>query len=101
MTYWTEDKIREQLDGTFTRLTNEGRVEVLDVGHDFRPGHGNVGLQTGVSGKGAWAPAEDEVLYMMRCRGRPFSEISWLLSRTEVSVEKRFRILRAKGQVVA
>ena len=101
MKHWTESMIREDLDGTFTRLLQDGRVEVVEVDSDYHPSHGNNGRPVGATSKPqvAWTDAEDEILCQMRRMGRPFNEICWMLSRSEGSTKKRFRVLRVKGLV--
>ena len=102
MKHWTEEMIKEHLDGTFTRVHYDGRIAVESVDHDYRPGMSTSGRKPGSAKPQVnWTPAEDELLSQMRLRNRPFNEIAWLLSRSEESAKKRFRMLRVKGQVAA
>lgn len=103
MKHWTEDMIRERLDGTFTRVHYDGKIVVEAVDDNYSPGMSTVGRKPGATSKPqvAWTAAEDELLCQMRAKGRPFNEISWLLARSEESAKKRFRMLRVKGQVAA
>ena len=48
----------------------------------------------------AWLPAEDELLCAMRLRNLPFSKIAWHVGRSEESTKKRYKVLRAKGDVM-
>lgn len=92
--------IRERLDGTFTRLLPSGQIEVVEVDHDYIPGHGSIGRPLGVANtkpQVSWTEEEEELLCQMRRLGRPFNEIAWLLNRSEDSAKKRHRLLRVKG----
>lgn len=104
MTHWTEKRIRERLDGTFTRVGHDGKIEVQSVPHDYKPGIStNGGRPVGYKGahpQNLWTPAEDELLLQMKLRNRPFDEIAWLISRSEEATRRRYQVLRVKGAVM-
>lgn len=100
---WTEAQISEVLDGTFTRVNHEGKVITEIVEPDFIPSCAG-GLPK-VRGKNVkpqafWTAAEDDLLFLMRIRNRPFAEIAWTLNRTEEATKKRWKLLRVKGAVM-
>jgi hypothetical protein len=95
VTHWTENMIRERLDGTYTRLLHNGQIEVVEVGVGYLPGQ-PLGTPK-AKPQAAWSPEEDDTLCRLRRLGRPFNEIAWLLSRSEDSAKKRLRALRVKG----
>jgi len=100
---WTEEKIREYLDGTFTRVTYEGKIVTEEVDGNETPNYNRAGRPLGYKTHKpqlAWTPAEDELVCAMRLRNRPFREIAWLVNRSEESTKKRYRVLRVKGAVM-
>lgn len=100
--HWTEADIRRVLDGTFTRVTYEGKVITENVEPDFIPYIGNKsGRPKGYSKPQLhWTPTEDEILWQMRLRNRQFSEIAWIVNRSVDATKKRYKILRVKGAVM-
>ncbi len=103
MRHWTEAMISECLDGTWTRVTYDGKVVTEPVDDGCAPAKKSGGRYRGYKAARpqiAWLPAEDEILCAMRLRNRPFAEIAWLVSRSEESTKKRYRVLRVKGAVM-
>ena len=101
-TFWTEARIRELLDGTWTRFTHEGKVvtDILEPGED--PPIVKGGRPKGVKNikpHSFWTPQDDDLIITQRRRNMPFREIAWLVNRTEESTKKRYKVLRARGQV--
>lgn len=84
----TEEYIKSILDGTFTRITGDGKVVTSEFGSESDSGITRFRKLT-------WAPEEDEVIVQMRFRNRPWSEIAWVTSRSEDAVKKRHRLIRA------
>lgn len=99
--HWREATIREHLDGTFTRVLFDGRIVTDTVDPNFIPPNaGGPKAQRGkdvIPQRANWTPTEDDVLWQMRLRNKPWTEVCWVLARTEDSAKKRYRILRAKG----
>lgn len=100
--HWTEADIRRVLDGTFTRVTYEGKIITDTVEPDFLPYTGNKGERPKGYSKPQypWSKTEDEILCQMRLRNRPFAEIAWTVNRSEEATKKRYKILRVKGAVM-
>lgn len=98
MTYWTEDRIRERLDGTFTRLEPDGRVRVVECPKDYMPKHQPGGRQLGeqVDNVQRWTPEEDVILLELRRRRFNMERIGEILKRSEYSVVHRWRLLKAQ-----
>ena len=104
MKHWTEAKIREVLDGTFTRINADGTIAVEAVDKCFKPSMARCGRPKGYSPdkpQFPWTPEEDDMLCRMRMRNRPFSEIAWLIGRSLDGTKKRYQMLRVKGAVMA
>ena len=106
MTHWTEARIKEHLDGTWTKVLFDGRIktEAVDDGFDpFARTTTTAGRPEGYKAEKpqvAWTPHEDNVLWQGRIRNKPFAEIAWMLDRSENSAKKRWRVLRIRGGVV-
>lgn len=103
MRHWTEAMISECLDGTWTRITHEGKVVTEPVEDDHTPAKKSGGRHKGYKAARpqiAWLPAEDELLCAMRLRNRPFTEIAWVVNRSLESTKKRYRVLRVNGRVM-
>lgn len=97
--FWSEERIAEILDGTFTRI-HEGRTITEAVDDEYSPIINKGGRPRGTPNllpHSFWKPEEDDLLVRQRLLGRPFSEIAWLLSRTESSAKKRHKVLNLKG----
>ena len=102
MRYWTEDAIKEVLDGTWTRVLHDGRVITQNIEADFTVDPKKGGRPKGYEADRPmvhWSPAEDHVLWQMRLRNRKFDEIAWVLNRSLDATKKRYRVLRVKGAV--
>ena len=103
MTHWSEAAIKQILDGTFTRVNYEGKIVTDIVSDDFIPGprsmRGGRPVGSGGTTQAAWTKTEDELLWTMRLRNKPFSEIAWLIDRSEDSAKKRYKTLRVRGGV--
>jgi hypothetical protein len=100
MTHWTEEKIKDVLDGTFTRVTYEGKI-VTETYEGSGSPTSNGGRPKGTKvSQWPWTTQEDELLCQMRLRNRPFSEIAWLVNRSEDATKKRYRALRVNGKVM-
>lgn len=102
--HWTEAEIRNVLDGTFTRVLYDGRIITENVGPDFIPtcaGGPKRARGENVKPHAFWTPEEDDLMWQMRIRNRPFAEIAWTLNRTEEATKKRWKIVRMKSGVVA
>lgn len=99
--HWTEADISRVLDGTFTRVTYEGKVVTEIVEPDFIPYIGNKSGQPNRYKKPIplWTAEEDDILLQMRLRNRPFAEIAWTVNRGEEATKKRYQLLRVKGAV--
>lgn len=94
-----ERLMRQLLDGTFTRLTSDGRVVTLNVPHDYAPKHAAGNTVSG-PGRGTsrmkskrWTPEEDAELVERRRRGMTLTAIAEDLGRTDESVRKRAQVL--------
>ena len=96
-----EALMRQQLDGTFTRLTGDGRIVTVAVPHDYAPKHGAgntvCGPGRGISRQKSrrWTPEEDAGLLERRRRGMTLTAIAEDLGRTDESVRKRAQTLYA------
>lgn len=93
-----EAMMRQQLDGTFTRLTSDGRVVTVAVPHDYAPRHGagsvcGPGRGTSRMNSRRWSPEEDAELVERRRRGMTLAAIAEDFGRTEESVRKRAQTL--------
>ena len=100
---WTENAIKECLDGTWTRVTYEGKVVTENVEPDFEPYANRGGRPKGYKApkpQCLWTPEEDDLVCQMRLRNRPFAEIAWMVSRSEEATKKRYKLLRVKGAVM-
>lgn len=100
--HWTEARIREFLDGTWTHVAYDGRVitDILNPGEE--PPIARGGRPKGVKNvrpHAFWTPQDDDLIVTQRRRNMPFCEIAWLVNRTEESTKKRYKVLRARGQV--
>lgn len=98
--YWTEQQIKEVLDGTFTRVLSDGRSYTEIVSDDFVPYEHKGGRPLGaqnVKPQRFWTKYEEDLLATLRLRNKPFNEIAWVLDRTEDSCKKRYKVLRARG----
>ena len=100
--FWTEDMIRERLDGTFTQVTPNGDIITQSVGPDFDPMPQN----TNGRPKGAkigkmtyWTPEEEHLLIRQRMLNRTFPEIAWALDRSVDATKKHYRLLMVRGRV--
>jgi hypothetical protein len=103
MTFWTEEMIREALDGTFTRVMYDGRIDTEIVEDNFQPYPNKGGRPAGVKNlkpQRYWKSDEDGLLLRMRMRNKPFAEIAWVIDRTEDSCKKRYKVLRVNGKVM-
>ncbi|MEI6536538.1 MAG: hypothetical protein WCN98_14425 [Verrucomicrobiaceae bacterium] len=103
MRYWTEAMINECLDGTWTRITNEGKFVTEPVDDGCAPAKRSGKrhkVYKAARPQIAWLPEEDEILCAMRLRNRPFAEIAWMVNRSEENTKKRYRVLRVKGAVM-
>ena len=103
MRHWTEAMISERLDGTWTHITYEGKFVtefVDDVCVPAKRSGGRHRKYKAARPQIAWLPAEDEILRVMRLRNRPFSEIAWMVNRSEESTKKRYRLLRVYGRMM-
>lgn len=99
---WTEERIRQYLDGTFTKIDYNGLISTIDVSGDFiPPGTRSLGRQMGqkIAKQAYWTRAEEELLARMRLLNKPFAEIAWVMSRTEDAVKKHYKVMRVKGLV--
>ena len=96
-----EAMMRQQLDGTFTRLSSDGCVVTVAVPHDYRPRHaaGNTvcgpGRGTSRQKSRRWTPEEDAELVDRRRRGMTLTAIAEDLGRTDESVRKRAQTLQS------
>jgi hypothetical protein len=95
-----EQYMRRKLDGTFTRITSEGRVVVEDVSPDYTPrmcrGWKNQHIEFTYI---AWTPAEDERLIELRRNKAAVKFIAYKLGRSVGGVKSRLRILNRDGRV--
>lgn len=99
-TYWTEAAIKAVLDGTFTKVTYEGKVITEAVDPDFLPPAAGGGRPHGTKNAkphAYWSQADDELLQQMRLRNKPIAEIAWILNRTPEATKKRAAVLRVRG----
>ena len=100
---WTEDAIKDVLDGTFTRVNYEGKITIFEVDDDHTPKGPTScgGRPAGLTGHKQvfWVPEEEEILITQRKLDRSFAEIAWLLSRSIEATKKHHKILRARGRV--
>lgn len=103
MKTWTEALMKEYLDGTFTRVLYDGKIVTENVEPDFEPYVNRGGRPKGYKApkpQMLWTAAEDEMLWQMRLRNRPFAEIAWTVNRSEEATKKRYKLLRVKGAVM-
>lgn len=96
---WTEERIRQFLDGTFTRFEPDGKAVTINVEPDYCPSMRQGGRMKGQAGKpqARWTAEEDIILVELRRKFRPWDEISAVLARSEDSIMKRYRVLRVRG----
>ena len=96
---WTEARIKEHLDGTFTRFEPDGKAVTINVEPDYCPSMRQGGRKVGQGGKpqARWTKEEDTILIELRRRHMPWEDIAWKLSRSEDSTMKRYRVLRVRG----
>lgn len=90
---WTEERIRQYLDGTFTYVRADGSIGTSDVETDFIPRH--IGLKRErerIAPVKPWQPAEDQTLKELRRRKFTIPQIAVLLDRTDESVKARLRL---------
>lgn len=89
-TAWPEHRIKLYLDGTFTRLQNDGRVHTSTVELDFIPAHNGRDAPIRQSRKNdPWTPEDDAFLESLRARNIPRHRIGEYMGRSEESVRRR------------
>lgn len=94
-----ERLMRQQLDGTFTRITQEGRILTVEVPVDYTPKHFHAGNATrgkSLQASRRWSPEEDSIVLDARRNGMSLATIAEMVKRTEESTRKRIQVLRAR-----
>jgi hypothetical protein len=91
----TEDYIKSVLDGTFTTVDYYGKVITTDTDDKNSTERGGKYYKRQVY----WTDAEDDLLWSMKCQGRPFNEIAWVLARTEEATKQRYKLIRINKSV--
>ena len=104
MQHWTEDMIREHLDGTFTRFdVVTGGVRTARVDPDHRPTHDI--SSTGLGNKAGYkhfSPEDDKIIIWMKAAGMSARRIAAMLpGRTDACINKRYRRLVKQGKAEA
>lgn len=105
--FWTEDAIREQLDGTLTVVNvATGCIETRRVALDHIPNHKGSyqGDYSGLSNTlrlikaNPWLPEEDEKLLAMRERGVKWESIRKVMQRGEKAIKERYlKLCKERG----
>lgn len=100
MKRYTEAEIRDALDGTFTRVTYDGKIVTDIVGDDFRPSFKPPTAHAGAKrGNYAhWTENDDAVLLGMKQRCHSNAEIAAILDRTTDAIKSRLQYLLEKGR---
>lgn len=92
---WPEHRIKLLLDGTFTRLRDDGQTHTAIVELDFIPSHnGKDAPRRRVYQQRPWTSDEDVALQDLRAKGTPRHKIAELLGRSEETIRRR--IARSK-----
>jgi hypothetical protein len=97
---WTEERIRAALDGTLTRLAENGRVVTDKVKPDYIPTHKMSGGCTKGIPRGnyrMWTPEDTALLLKLRAQGETTIAISRVLARHPRSIRRRIEIVEQQS----
>lgn len=107
--YWTEQAIKNALDGTFTRMDRvTGKSVTKQVEKDYRPTHKPPGENAAAGGKEGgrksflrFEEAEDHCIIAMHAKGYSNWRIGKLLGRKRDTIYRRIVLLKEKGRISA
>lgn len=100
MDVWTEDAIRNYLDGYFVKVYPSGLIREVEVPADHMPSHKpavNPGGYRHVLKRRTWSEAEENDLIAHRAIGATAKAIGLRFNRTESSIRQRIRMLQSRG----
>lgn len=109
MRHFTEQNLKDALDGTFTCFDAvTGAVKTRQVDHDYRPSHSIIGSRgstcAGVKRENyrPFTPSDDEMIIALKAKGISARRIGVLLQRgDDAGINRRYQRLVRQGKCQA